>query len=57
MGKVGHWGHTHKRVNEYLANVTILTIDGRWKIGEIEVLDEQRIDDGLRKDGLRKDGK
>ena len=45
-GKVGHWGHTHQRINGYEANVTVLARDGHWKISTIDVLDETRMDDG-----------
>ena len=41
-GKVGHYAHTHQRINEYLANVTIVAANGEWRIAEIEVLDETR---------------
>ncbi len=46
VGRVGHWGHTHERINEYLADATIVTQDGRWKIAAIDVLEETRVDDG-----------
>ena len=45
-GRVGHWGHTHHRVNEYLADVTVAAIGDRWKIARIETLDQTRVDDG-----------
>ena len=45
-GRVGHWGHTHHRVNEYLADVTVRAVDGRWKIARIDTLDQTRVDDG-----------
>ena len=44
LGTVGHWGHTHTRQNLYDAVVTIEAIDGRWKITDIELLEERRID-------------
>ncbi len=44
-GRVGHWGHTHHRINEYLGDVTVLAVDGRWKIARLETLDRQRVDD------------
>jgi hypothetical protein len=47
-GKVGHWGHTHQRINRYLADVTVLAKEGRWKIAAIDVLDEVRLDDGQK---------
>ncbi|UCD68085.1 MAG: hypothetical protein JSW48_15085 [Betaproteobacteria bacterium] len=43
MGTVGHWGHVHTRKNLYDAVVTIANTDGRWKITDLELLDETRI--------------
>ena len=44
LGQVGHWGHIHTRQNRYDAIVTIKPVDGAWKIIELELLEEQRID-------------
>ncbi len=44
MGTVGHWGHVHTRQNLYDAIVTIEAVDGAWKITELEVIEENRID-------------
>jgi hypothetical protein len=44
QGTVGHWGHVHTRRNRYDAVVTVAAIDGAWKITDMEVLEEQRID-------------
>jgi hypothetical protein len=43
-GSVGHWGHVHTRRNRYDAVVTVEAIDGAWKITDLEVLEEKRID-------------
>jgi|GEM_PF-205729 hypothetical protein len=43
-GTIGHWGHVHTRRNRYKALVTITAIDESWKITDLEILDEQRID-------------
>ncbi len=43
QGSVGHWGHVHTRRNRYDAVVTVEAIDGAWKIVDLEVLEEQRI--------------
>jgi hypothetical protein len=43
-GTVGHWGHIHTRQNLYDAIVTVEAIDGRWKITDLELLEERRID-------------
>ncbi len=44
MGTVGHWGHVHTRQNLYDAIVTIAAVDGAWKITDLEVIEENRID-------------
>jgi len=44
MGTVGHWGHTHTRKNQYEANITVEPVDGVWKITDLELLEEKRID-------------
>lgn len=42
-GSVGHWGHVHIRSNQYQAELLIQAIDGRWKLVEMTVLQEQRL--------------
>ena len=44
MGIVGHWGHIHSRKNQYEAIVTVEPVDGSWKITDLELLEEKRID-------------
>ena len=44
LGQVGHWGHIHTRQNRYDAIVTIKPVDGAWKIVDLELLEERRID-------------
>lgn len=44
MGTVGHWGHVHTRKNYYDAAVTVEIIDGSWKITNLELLEEKRLD-------------
>lgn len=44
LGQVGHWGHIHTRQNRYDAIVTIKPVDGAWKIIDLELLEEKRID-------------
>ena len=46
LGSVGHWGHIHTRQNLYDAVVTVEAIDGRWKITDLDLLEERRIDPG-----------
>jgi hypothetical protein len=42
-GSVGHWGHIHTRRNQYDALLTVKSVDGVWKITEMELLEEQRV--------------
>jgi hypothetical protein len=42
-GSVGHWGHVHQRSNQYLADITVQVIDDAWRITELDVLNEERI--------------
>ena len=44
LGQVGHWGHIHSRQNRYDAIVTIKPVAGAWKIIDLELLEEKRID-------------
>jgi hypothetical protein len=44
MGTVGHWGHIHMRKNQYEADVSVEPVDGAWKITNLELLEEKRID-------------
>jgi hypothetical protein len=43
-GTVGHWGHIHTRKNQYEANIAVVPVDGAWKITDLELLEEKRID-------------
>ena len=47
---MGHWGHVHTRKNLYDAIITVKAVDGNWKITELELLEEQRIDPGAKDD-------
>jgi len=42
-GTVTHFGHRHFRQNRYDARITLVPVDGVWKIQAIEVLDEKRL--------------
>ena len=46
QGKVGHWGHTHVRLNEYKARFTVTQAAGGWKIADLALLAQERLDDG-----------
>jgi hypothetical protein len=43
MGNVGHWGHSHTRVNRYTAKVTITPVVNAWKITQLEVSETRRL--------------
>ena len=43
-GSVNHWGHIHTRKNLYEADITVEPVDGAWKIIDLKILVEQRID-------------
>lgn len=42
-GIVGHWGHSHPRVNIYNARVTITPNNGEWKLTGLEVQEVRRL--------------
>lgn len=42
-GSVNHWGHVHRRTNQYEAEVTVAPVDGVWKITDLNVLAEERL--------------
>ena len=44
LGTVGHWGHLHTRENQYEANISVEAVDGDWKITDLDLLEEKRID-------------
>ncbi|MGK7897077.1 MAG: hypothetical protein AB4372_26545 [Xenococcus sp. (in: cyanobacteria)] len=43
-GTLEHWGHSHNRQNQYDAVVTISPVNDVWKITDIELLEETRIE-------------
>jgi hypothetical protein len=43
-GSVGHWGHVHIRQNQYQAIITVQAVEGSWKITDLELLEEKRLD-------------
>jgi hypothetical protein len=42
-GTVTHFGHRHFRQNRYDARVTLVPVEGVWKIRSIELFDEERV--------------
>ena len=43
IGSVGHWGHIHQRINQYRAQLTVRSIDGQWKLTDMQLLSEERL--------------
>ena len=42
-GTVTHFGHRHFRQNRYDARVTVVPVDGFWKIQSVDVHDVERV--------------
>jgi hypothetical protein len=42
-GSVGHWGHLHRRTNQYDAVFTVEPIEGAWRISAMDVIEEKRL--------------
>ncbi len=47
-GEVEHWGHIHRRSNEYTATLILSCDDGAWRIKSIDVQEQLRFDHGAR---------
>lgn len=45
-GVVSHWGHIHRRVNQYRASYAVQHDGGSWKIAGVEIQDHTRVDEG-----------
>lgn len=45
MGAVSHYGHIHRRMNEYRASFVVRHDGDNWKIARVTVTDHQRVDD------------
>jgi len=48
IGTVGHWGHIHTRQNLYDAILKVAAVEGKWKITELQLLEEKRIEPGTQ---------
>jgi hypothetical protein len=42
-GTVGHWGHIHRRNNQYRANISIVPVEGVWKMKALDMIEEVRL--------------
>jgi len=51
-GTVEHWGHIHERTNQYEALFVVEPVAGAWKITDLLLLDEQRVQFETRLRGL-----
>ncbi len=45
MGAVSHWGHVHRRMNEYKADFVVGHDGESWKISSVKVTEQKRVDD------------
>lgn len=43
LGTVEHWGHVHRRINQYDAEFVLGIVRGHWKLVEARILKEKRI--------------
>ncbi len=43
IGQITHWGHTHERTNKYEALITASLSGDEWKISELDLLNEERV--------------
>jgi len=43
-GLVTHWGHDHKRINQYEALYTVTSVDNEWKITDSQLTSQKRVD-------------
>jgi hypothetical protein len=51
-GTVEHWGHIHQRTNQYEASFRVETVDSTWKVTNMELLSEERLQFETRLRGL-----
>jgi hypothetical protein len=42
-GDVGHWGHIHRRTNQYEAILNVKPDNGVWKLYDIDIIEEVRL--------------
>ena len=42
-GTVGHWGHIHRRTNQYQAIINVKPVDGVWKMFGLDMIEEVRL--------------
>lgn len=49
IGEITHWGHTHERTNRYEAELTITAVGEEWKVSDLDLLNEERVQKVSRK--------
>ena len=42
-GTVEHWGHIHRRINQYAANFAVQPSDGAWRLVAVDLNEERRL--------------
>jgi hypothetical protein len=42
-GTVGHWGHIHRRTNQYQAIINVKPVDDVWKMYGLDMIEEVRL--------------
>jgi hypothetical protein len=42
-GTVGHWGHIHRRTNQYNAVLGVKPVNGVWKLNALDIIEEKRL--------------
>ena len=52
VGSVEHWGHIHTRENEFDATLSILQVDGAWKLKDVRFTSQKRVRFETRLRGL-----
>jgi len=55
-GIVYHYGHSHERTNEYLAEYSVAMTEGGWRITGNRILSQERLDPETRQKPERPDG-
>lgn len=52
-GVVYHWGHSHTRVNQYLAEYTVARTDSGWRIVGARPIEQRRVSSGTTDSAAR----
>jgi len=41
---VEHWGHIHRRKNQYVGNFEVQPFEGNWRLVEMDLTGEERLE-------------